>query len=378
MAASVQDAVQPARKICKQTLSASARVRTVPVSRTAFNGITFRPVALIPFQTRKPTASESAGMVFFTCNHCGESLKKQAVEKHGWKCKREINVSCMDCQKDFIGKEYDAHTSCITEAEKYSGKDYVPKANANKGAKKQEAWLDTIRSITDSKGNLSKGISEVFNVIRKNDNIPRKQKGFLNFFANSAKHIRRNDVEAAWALLEEEVKKNQTNGAEQTQANGAVPDGMWIPGQKGSEPKQKKNGIEESKQNGFKKRKLEEEQDVPVEEPAKKKSKKKEKQPAQNGGAKQEQEQLVVAEPEDNETNGDSSGDKFKWGDVIRTTLMSKNNEMKLDKLKKKVLKKYRQLMGGEEISDKIERKFSKKLTKLGVEVDNDTVRLIA
>ncbi|XP_021697945.1 cell growth-regulating nucleolar protein [Aedes aegypti] len=317
-------------------------------------------------------------MVFFTCNHCGESLKKQAVEKHGWKCKRELNVSCMDCQKDFHGKEYDAHTSCITEAEKYSGKDYVPKANANKGAKKQEAWLDTIRSITDSKRNLSKGISEVFNVIRKNDNIPRKQKGFLNFFANSAKHIRRNDVEAAWALLEEEVKKNQTNAAEQNQTNGAVPDGMWIPGQKATVPKEKQNGNEEPKQNGFKKRKLEEEKDEQVEVPAKK-TKKKDKQQKQNGTTEQEHEQLVAPVVEENGTNDSSTGgDKFKWGDVIRSTLMSKNNEMKLDKLKKKVLKKYRQLMGGEEVSDKIERKFSKKLTKLGVEVDNDTVRLIA
>lgn len=315
-------------------------------------------------------------MVFFTCNHCGESLKKQAVEKHGWKCKRELNVSCMDCQKDFVGKEYDAHTSCITEAEKYSGKDYVPKANANKGAKKQEAWLDTIRSITDSKGNLSKGITEVFNVIRKNDNIPRKQKGFLNFFANSAKHIRRNDVEAAWALLEEEVKKGQSKAAEEKPANGVVPDGMWIPGQKGT-PKEKQNGAGDSggQQNGFKKRKLEEETDVAAateEQPAKKKSKKKNKQ--EQNGISEEQEQLV----ENGTTNGDAASEKFQWSEVIRATLMSKNNEMKLEKLKKKVLKKYRQLVGADEVSDKIDRKFSKKLTKLGVEVDNDTVRLIA
>ncbi|XP_065090479.1 uncharacterized protein C16C10.8 [Ochlerotatus camptorhynchus] len=308
-------------------------------------------------------------MVFFTCNHCGESLKKQAVEKHGWKCKRELNVSCMDCQKDFIGQEFDAHTSCITEAEKYSGKDYVPKANANKGAKKQEAWLDTIRSITDSKGNLSKGITEVFNVIRKNDNIPRKSKGFLNFFANSAKHIRKNDVEAAWALLEEEVKKTRSNAAEQTQTNGVVPDGMWIPGQKATQ-----NGAGDIQQNGFKKRKLEDDTEVTAEEPAKKKSKKRTKQ-AQNG-VSEEHEQLVEAQ--ENGTNGDAASEKFQWGEVIRTTLMSKNNEMKLEKLKKKVLKKYRQLVGADVMSDKIDRKFSKKLTKLGVEVDNDTVRLIA
>lgn len=41
-------------------------------------------------------------MVVFTCNHCGESLKKQAVEKHyQWKACRNggIFVSCMDCLK---------------------------------------------------------------------------------------------------------------------------------------------------------------------------------------------------------------------------------------------------------------------------------------
>ncbi|XP_055604432.1 cell growth-regulating nucleolar protein, partial [Uranotaenia lowii] len=206
-------------------------------------------------------------MVFFTCNHCGESLKKQAVEKHGWKCQRQINVSCMDCQKDFLGKDYDAHTSCITEAEKYSGKDYVPKANANKGAKKQEAWLDTIRSITDAKRNLPKGISDVFNVIRKNDNIPRKQKGFMNFFQNSAKHIRLNDVQAAWALLEEEVKKNQPNGNANKPQNGTT-----------NGTNSHSNGHStDTAQNGFKKRKLEDEGESSelIEEPSKKKTKKK-------------------------------------------------------------------------------------------------------
>uniref|UniRef100_A0A8D8IXS6 Cell growth-regulating nucleolar protein n=1 Tax=Culex pipiens TaxID=7175 RepID=A0A8D8IXS6_CULPI len=302
-------------------------------------------------------------MVFFTCNHCGESLKKQAVEKHGWKCKREINVSCMDCQKDFAGKAYDAHTSCITEAEKYSGKDYVPKANANKGAKKQDAWLTTIRTITEGKQNLSKGVSDVFNVIAKNDNIPRKQKGFMNFFQNSAKHIRRNDVEAAWTLLEQEVKKNQSNGQQQPVqqqkvANGTVPNGN-------------QNGTSEAK-----KRKLEEEEPVEQEAktPAKKKSKKK-----QNGHVEDEQSLVQNEEEADcNGSNGHQTEDKFKWTEVIRSTLVAKNNEMKLSKLRKKVLKKYQQFVGcGNDLSDKIDRKFSKKITKLGCVVDNETVRLI-
>lgn len=81
-------------------------------------------------------------MVVFTCNHCGESLKKNVVEKHKFRCKSQIFVSCMDCFKDFDDNTYSTHNQCITEAERYSGKDYVPKANQNKGQKKQEAWVN--------------------------------------------------------------------------------------------------------------------------------------------------------------------------------------------------------------------------------------------
>lgn len=299
-------------------------------------------------------------MVFFTCNHCGESLKKQAVEKHSWRCKRDINVSCMDCLKDFIGKAYDAHTSCITEDEKYSGKDYVPKANANKGAKKQEAWLDTIRSITDRKKNLPRGVSEVFNVIRKNDNIPRKQKGFLNFFQNSAKHIKLNDVQAAWSLLEEEVKKCSVNANQHL--NGTNTNGTKV---------DDKNAITE---NGINKRKREDTEtlDMDTEQPAQQ-TKKKRRNDASN-----DQVNLMDASVAESETRESQGAEKFKWREAIRTALGSRGNEMKLSKLKKKVLKRYHQFVGcSVDAGDKIERTFSKKITKLGLVVENDTVRLI-
>jgi len=38
------------------------------------------------------------------------------------------------------GKEYEAHTKCISEEEKYSGKNYKPRPGGNKGEIKQELW----------------------------------------------------------------------------------------------------------------------------------------------------------------------------------------------------------------------------------------------
>lgn len=42
----------------------------------------------------------------------------------------------------FRGDSYAEHIKCISEEEKYSGKNYKPKANANKGEVKQEQWLE--------------------------------------------------------------------------------------------------------------------------------------------------------------------------------------------------------------------------------------------
>ena len=44
------------------------------------------------------------------------------------------------------GDTYKEHVKCISEDQKYGGKDYKPKANANKGERKQEAWTEVIRT----------------------------------------------------------------------------------------------------------------------------------------------------------------------------------------------------------------------------------------
>lgn len=45
------------------------------------------------------------------------------------------------------GEDYNQHTKCISEEEKYSGKNYVPKAGANKGEQKQNQWVEVRESI---------------------------------------------------------------------------------------------------------------------------------------------------------------------------------------------------------------------------------------
>jgi len=45
------------------------------------------------------------------------------------------------------GNDYEAHTKCISEEEKYSGKNYKPKPNANKGEMKQELWTQVCECL---------------------------------------------------------------------------------------------------------------------------------------------------------------------------------------------------------------------------------------
>ena len=84
-------------------------------------------------------------MVFFTCNACGASLKKNQVERHYQnECPTCEILSCMDCGQDFYGDAYANHTKCISEAEKYQGSLYKEsgKGGPGKGERKQHEWLE--------------------------------------------------------------------------------------------------------------------------------------------------------------------------------------------------------------------------------------------
>lgn len=55
----------------------------------------------------------------------GNCAVRVQVDKHCMQCRGCWTLTCVDCSKDFHGEEFRAHTSCMSEAEKYQGKLYM-------------------------------------------------------------------------------------------------------------------------------------------------------------------------------------------------------------------------------------------------------------
>ncbi|KAI9744080.1 MAG: hypothetical protein M1818_002232 [Claussenomyces sp. TS43310] len=76
-------------------------------------------------------------MVSFSCEACGDVLTKKKLDSHRNQC-RDASFTCLDCMVHFWGTEYRAHTSCISEAQKYQGALYRPeKEKKGKGETSQ-------------------------------------------------------------------------------------------------------------------------------------------------------------------------------------------------------------------------------------------------
>lgn len=144
-------------------------------------------------------------MVFFSCDGCGDSFKKNQVEKHRQRCKMSQNITCIDCQKAFSGNDYNSHTSCISESEKYGGKNYKPKPNENKGGLKQNVWTEEIRKAITTE-NLEPNIKIILQKVAELPNTPRKEKKFGNFLANLG-YKEKKTVDEVWAVLQRIQKK---------------------------------------------------------------------------------------------------------------------------------------------------------------------------
>ncbi|XP_039957315.1 uncharacterized protein C16C10.8 [Bactrocera neohumeralis] len=360
-------------------------------------------------------------MVFFTCNHCGESVKKPAVEKHySTKCRGAMkNVSCMDCLKDFHGQEYVAHTKCITELQKYSGKDYVHKEAKNSGAKKQEGWMDIIRAILDSNDYKLSGLArDAFERLQSFDNVPRKKAKFQNFAKNGL-HMPVRLAAEVWDVLEKELEKmklakqqenaaaaakkedtSNQNGVKREATEEAVSDEPVKKKPKKNKTENGKPQEEESESAETVKTKKKKSKKLGVDdataitaesngtdEPAKKKSKKqkndvheaeiaeetaitaesngltKKKSKKQKNGVQEADIAEIVANDTTLEANGEASDD-FEWSVVLDKIVRKSDDGIAMEKLKKRVLKKYAAKIGAEELTEKQQKKFEKKFSK--------------
>ena len=67
-------------------------------------------------------------MVYFQCETCCETLKKKQVENHYLhQCRNATHFMCLSCQGLFDRNTIKAHTSCISEDEKYKKGDNLVK-----------------------------------------------------------------------------------------------------------------------------------------------------------------------------------------------------------------------------------------------------------
>ncbi|KAJ5491251.1 hypothetical protein N7539_002818 [Penicillium diatomitis] len=73
-------------------------------------------------------------MVSFQCEACGDIFTKKKLDPHRNQC-RGASFTCIDCMVHFQGTAYRAHTSCMSEAQKYQGALYREKPA--KGAQKK-------------------------------------------------------------------------------------------------------------------------------------------------------------------------------------------------------------------------------------------------
>ncbi|KAM4582962.1 cell growth-regulating nucleolar protein [Fundulus diaphanus] len=319
-------------------------------------------------------------MVFFTCNACGESLKKAQVDKHVMKCRGCQVLSCIDCGKDFWGEDYKNHVKCISEDQKYGGKGY--EAKANKGDVKQQQWLQRINEAM-SKPGVSAKLRDVLHQVSAYENVPRKKAKFQNWMRNSLKIANPGLQEEVWDIIaaadsappttqptKESAVRVDTNGTENHADQSNTEGKKKLNKRERKEARQQKNGKASKR----------DEKRTAEEEPEKCKKNKEDRK------RKHEEDDGQTEDGVDNEdvkkTKFDENADdlmseetedqavpqgKFNWKGNIKAVLReSSDQELSVKKLRKKVLAAYYSFTGGSNFKTEQEvlALFNKKITK--------------
>lgn len=108
-------------------------------------------------------------------------------------------MTCVDCSVTFYGDDYAAHTTCVSEAEKYEKTLYKPKAGK---ANPQDAWNDLIQTACSNASTAPQIVKPYLQRVGELNNVPRNKKKFLNFAKNSLRLYSDNVLEALWTYLD--------------------------------------------------------------------------------------------------------------------------------------------------------------------------------
>ncbi|KAK3520574.1 hypothetical protein QTP70_027332 [Hemibagrus guttatus] len=310
-------------------------------------------------------------MVFFTCNACGESLKKAQIPKHTSMCRGCQVLSCIDCGKDFWGEDYKSHVKCISEDQKYGGKNY--EAKANKGDVKQQQWIQ-VRQLSSYSNPIQKtdGQNWIKNSLKIYDSTLQDQ--VWEIFSSSERPANgaEQPVHAsppAQDTLEakpEEKKKNKRERKEERQKNSKK--------KRTREEQNGENGVEELQKK--KKRKRAEEEEC-VEEESSKKMKKRNEEECEES---QNVEEVEEAEDDQEAQEKSNTKGKFNWKGTIKAILRQAPEEgIALKKLRKKVLSAYYSFSAEDnhKSEEELYSLFNKKLKNPKFKILKEKVRLV-
>ncbi|XP_031556060.1 cell growth-regulating nucleolar protein-like [Actinia tenebrosa] len=333
-------------------------------------------------------------MVSFICNACGQSVRKNQVEKHYQTVCRQCNVlSCIDCGKDFHGEEYAAHTSCISEAEKYQGKLFQSKEKANKGEQKQQEWIKQLQEVTGS-DSVDPSIRKHLQTLKQYSNIPRKKAKFQNFCKNSVKIYDQTTLDKLWDAFSGGNKASTQN--QKSNGEAQVPD-QNNKEEVNSESSKEEPNVKETKKTEKKEKKKKKRVEEVVGNKKSKKDKADDNTNEQNGAGKKKKRKRKRDENEQDEPSGkisriednnnmedemveekDIQGN-FNWGRIIKMALKeAPDNELPVKKLRKKVLAEFRSRGDNKPFTDnELRALFEKKLNKNPkIKVKKDIARL--
>ncbi|KAM9381987.1 cell growth-regulating nucleolar protein [Phaethornis superciliosus] len=319
-------------------------------------------------------------MVVFTCNACGESVKKAQVEKHVNICRNCQCLSCMDCGKDFWGEDYKEHVKCVSEDQKYGGKDF--EAKTTKGDAKQQEWIQKIHEVM-KKPNISPKVRNILEQMRVFDNIPRKKVKFQNWMKNSLRITDSTMQDQVWDIFSEATRNKISSEKEQSkpqQQQSAETGENGITDDKIEKKKNKRERKEERQKNKKKEKKdliLEDQSEVRKSKKSKKGKESLENEFEINGNGyqseteeeinvKKRKQKHTEEEPrittkrrktenisEDMETENTNGNEenvgagKFNWKGTIKAVLkQAPDNEISIKKLRKKVIAQYYAVAG--------------------------------